>query len=172
MKIDNIILIGMPGTGKSTVGAILADRANIPFIDLDLLIEKNENKTITKIFEEFGEDVFRDIETKTLKELKGKFILATGGGIVEKDINKEILQSLGVVVYINTPIDTIYERIKNDKTRPLLQGDNPKEKLLKLFFKRKEKYENFAQIIIDNELEPNKTADKIYEKTIGKNENK
>ena len=113
-KYKNIILTGMMGAGKTTVGKELATIMNCNFIDLDETIEKNYGK-ISDIFKQKGEEYFRQIETLELKKLniQETFVLSTGGGIVLKDENIKILQTLGYVFYLEASTDTIYERIKN-----------------------------------------------------------
>ena len=165
---NNIILIGMPGCGKSTAGKLISDALNFDFIDLDFLIEKNEGMKITEIFNKKGEKYFRELETETLKNLQGKekFVLSAGGGTPQKEENIEIMKKLGTVFYLEIEPDKIYDRIKDDKTRPLLQKENPKEILSELYGKRKSAYEK-ADYKIDASIGSIKAADeviKIYEK--------
>lgn len=156
-KNNSIILTGLPGSGKSTVGKFLSDKTGFGFIDLDSLIEETEGLKITEIFAKFGEKYFRTLETDMIKTLKSKnsFILSTGGGTFQNEDNILLLKNLGTVFYLNVSPDIIYERIKGDKTRPLLNTKDPKAALFDLLLKRDENYKkadytvNAAQNIDD-----------------------
>ncbi len=169
MKEDNIILIGMPGCGKTTVGKKLEKLTEFEFIDLDLLIENRENRPITLIFKDKGEKYFRKLETKILCELKGKKrkIISTGGGIAESEENFPLVKELGKVFYLEIPPDEIFNRIKEDKTRPLLLTDDPKKTLEELFKRRENKYLKMAQYKINANQSADLAAEgiiKLYEK--------
>lgn len=116
-KNNSIILTGLPGSGKSTVGKFLSDKTGFGFIDLDSLIEETEGLKITEIFAKFGEKYFRTLETDMIKTLKSKnsFILSTGGGTFQNEDNILLLKNLGTVFYLNVSPDIIYERIKGPK---------------------------------------------------------
>ncbi len=156
-KNNSIILTGLPGSGKSTVGKFLSDKTGFGFIDLDSLIEETEGLKITEIFAKFGEKYFRTLETDMIKTLKSKnsFILSTGGGTFQNEDNILLLKNLGTVFYLNVSPDIIYERIKGDRTRPLLNTKDPKAALFDLLLKRDENYKkadytvNAAQNIDD-----------------------
>ena len=141
-KNNSIILTGLPGSGKSTVGKFLSDKTGFGFIDLDSLIEETEGLKITEIFAKFGEKYFRTLETDMIKTLKSKnsFILSTGGGTFQNEDNILLLKNLGTVFYLNVSPDIIYERIKGDRTRPLLNTKDPKAALFDLLLKRDENY--------------------------------
>jgi len=156
----NIILIGMPGCGKTTIGKLLAKRLNMEFIDSDAVFTKTVFPDISKFFAEYGEDNFRREETKILRQLslKNRCIIATGGGIVERPENKEILQGGGVVVFINRSPKDIVGDVDTD-TRPLLaEGRN---KIFDLYEKRILKYKDFCNIEIENIGTLNELTDKI-----------
>ncbi|MCD8025146.1 MAG: shikimate kinase, partial [Candidatus Gastranaerophilales bacterium] len=161
MQRNNFILIGLPASGKTTVGRALSAKLGIKFIDLDFLIEQKEGLKISSIFEKFGEKYFRELETKNLKNLfseKESFILSTGGGTVEKNI--EILLELGAVFYLKISPKAAYNRIKGDKTRPLLQKENPLLELENIFEKRKNFYER-ANFCINAQNGIQEIADRI-----------
>ena len=120
-------LVGMPGSGKSTVGRQLAHRAGVPFIDLDHWLEKTIGTTIRSFFETEGEARFRDLEAQALAEITqqpGGMVLSTGGGAVLRPENREVLRQFGNVLYLRAWPEEIFKRVKHDKTRPLLQGGN------------------------------------------------
>lgn len=166
-KYKNIILTGMMGAGKTTVGKELATIMNCNFIDLDETIEKNYGK-ISDIFKQKGEEYFRQIETLELKKLniQETFVLSTGGGIVLKDENIKILQTLGYVFYLEASTDTIYKRIKNQKHRPLLNTPDPKRSIEEILSKRKKLYENSGEKITVNNKNVKEIAEEIYERIV------
>lgn len=155
MKIDknrNIILIGYMGSGKSTVGKKAAKALEYDFLDTDALIEEEEGMSISKLFEEKGEPYFREKETETICRLmtepKGKMI-ATGGGLVMKEGNAELLRKLGTVVYLKAESDTLLERLTGENSnRPLLKNGDLKEKIDTMLAIRGPVYEKTADVII------------------------
>lgn len=151
---NNIVLIGMPGSGKSTVGKTLAEALKFEFVDLDLFIENASGMKISEIFKNFGEAHFRNLETETIKALQTKdaFVLSTGGGAVLNPVNVENLSKLGKIYYLNASVDVIYDRIKEDNTRPLLQKEDPKSALANLYEARNKIYANAANYEIDGSL--------------------
>ena len=148
-----IYLIGFMGAGKTTVGKLLAKKLAMPFVDLDNVIEKKADLAIPLIFERFGENYFRQLETDYLKRiarLSGN-IIATGGGIVLSAENRTIMKNSGVTVYLKWQTEILYQRIKNSTHRPLLNGINesqPVKHIEKIFTERQPYYEQ-ADIIID-----------------------
>ena len=154
-----IYLIGLPGCGKSTLGKELANRIGYQFIDMDEYIEKNACMFIDEIFEQYGEPYFRALEESTLNELKHKdnIVISTGGGIVANINNKKKLD--GVCVYLKVDLDTIKDRLLSSNViRPLLE----KITIEKIYDARKEKYELFQDITVENNnLE--KAVNKIIE---------
>ncbi|MDQ0151233.1 shikimate kinase [Eubacterium multiforme] len=148
-KRDKIILIGMPGCGKTTIGRILAKELKYNFYDMDEYIEKNEGIQIKDIFKK-SEDAFRKLETKACLELtkKKRCVISTGGGVIKKDININILKEHGIIVFINRPIEKILKDIDISK-RPLLKSG--KDKLYSLYEERFEKYKNCSNIEVINE---------------------
>lgn len=148
----NIVLIGFMGSGKTTVGIRLSYRLRKSIEDTDKLIEKRQKRTIREIFEQDGEAYFRELETKLLREAVEKRknqIISVGGGTPVREENRELLRKLGTVVYFRAKPETIYDRIKHDTSRPLLQCENPLERITELLEQRKEAYESCADIIVD-----------------------
>lgn len=148
----NVILIGFMGCGKSTVGLRLSYRLRKPVIDTDKEIEKAEKRSISDIFQTEGEAYFRDKETECLKKLlktAGNQIISVGGGLPMREVNRQLLHQLGQVVYLRAKAETIYDRLKYDTTRPLLQGENPQEKIRSLMTQREQNYKDAADIVID-----------------------
>jgi shikimate kinase len=139
----NIILIGLMGSGKTTIGKFLAQKLNKKFIDTDEYIETEEKISINEIFSRFGESCFRNLETDIIKKIcqADNQIISTGGGIVERPKNLDILKKNGIIFYLYAPVEELYQRIKNEKNRPLLNNDAPKWVLEKLLNKREEFYE-------------------------------
>lgn len=158
-KNRTIILTGMMGAGKSTVGSVLSRKLKLGFIDLDTLIEKNRKMTIPEIFKTFGEAAFREMEFDTINSFQTgqKLIISTGGGIVENKKNIEKLRQTGRIYYLEASVNTLYGRIKDDTKRPLLMTKDPKKTLEEILNKRRAKYE-CADFKINTE---NKTAKEI-----------
>lgn len=125
MASQNIVLVGFMGTGKTTLGELLASKLARPLVDMDESIEKQAGKTIPRIFDEDGESHFRKLEKKLAKELAGKsgLIISTGGGIVLDPENIAQLSSSGMVVCLSATPEEILERLAKDEHRPLLNGD-------------------------------------------------
>lgn len=149
---ENIVLIGFMGCGKTSIGTKMSYRLRIPMVDTDKMIERRENRTISSIFAEDGEETFRKMETELLQELCAssyKRIYSVGGGTPVRPENRELLKKLGRVVYLRIQPETVYERLKNDKTRPLLQCEDPLSRIKSLMEARKEAYESCADEIID-----------------------
>ncbi len=141
LKGTSLYLVGMPGSGKSTLGQTLAAQLGYRFFDTDQLIESAVGQRTTQIFEESGEAVFRELETRTLAELApmARTVVATGGGIVLRPENWSHLRN-GVVLWIDPPLDVIGARLSGDRSRPLLSGDL-EAKLTKLHLERSPLYQ-------------------------------
>lgn len=148
----NIILIGFMGCGKTSVGKRLAESENMEFLDTDEWIEREQQTTISEIFETKGEAAFRNMETECLRQIleyTGKpFVLSVGGGLPIREENRKLLLQIGHVVYLKASPEVIYKRLHNDKTRPLLQGMNPRGRIMDLMNARKNYYEDAAEYII------------------------
>lgn len=153
----SIVLIGFMGSGKSSVGRRLSYRLKIPFIDTDSEIERTAGCTIAQIFKERGEEAFREAETDYLGSLmpekrgKGSIIISTGGGVPLRKENRTIIKKLGTVVYLKASPETIYERIKDDTSRPLLNTDDPMKKIRMMMQERSGIYSMAADIEVDTD---------------------
>jgi shikimate kinase len=144
-------LIAMPGGGKSTVGRHLARRLNLGFVDSDHEIEHRIGCSIKTFFEREGEDRFRDIESEVLDELTqgGPGVIATGGGIVLRDVNRQHLRERTTVIYLRSSPEELFRRLRHDSKRPLLQVADPLARLRELHAKRDPLYRQTAHFIID-----------------------
>jgi shikimate kinase len=149
MKHKNIILIGMMGTGKTTIGRALSHSTGWKWIDTDQTIEERTGKSIPEMFKEMGEAVFRRFETDILEEHLSScnFIITTGGGIVLNPINRELMKKIGWVICLHAPVEVIVDRVKGDINRPLLQG-NIEERVKTIAEERQPLY-NFADYSVD-----------------------
>lgn len=150
----HIVLEGFMGSGKTTVGIRLSYKMAMTVTDTDKLIEKEQQKKISDIFAEDGEEAFRQIETECLIHLAEQGhgqIISLGGGVPMRPKNREILKTLGMVVYLRAKPETIYARVKNDTTRPLLQCDDPLTRIRELMAERERMYEEAADVIIDTD---------------------
>ena len=149
---SNTILIGFMGSGKSSVGRRLSYRQKKTFIDTDAFIEKEEKRKIATIFEMDGEAYFRLLEPIFLKNLlldNEEHIIAVGGGLPITPGNPELLKQLGKIIYLKVQPETIIKRLHKDTKRPLLQGDNPIEKIVTLMKKREPIYEKLADKVVE-----------------------
>lgn len=147
----NVILIGFMGCGKTTVGLRLSYRLRRTVIDTDKEIERDEKRTISTIFTTEGESFFRDLETSCLKKLiagTNNQIISVGGGLPVREENRRLLRELGQVFYLRARAETIYERLKGDTTRPLLQGEDPLTKIRTLLQERDPYYRETADVVI------------------------
>lgn len=151
-----IVLVGMMGAGKSTVGKALAKHLSWEFTDTDHLIEQQTGVSIPVIFEIEGEQGFRRRESLALASFSGKErqVIATGGGIVLAPENREILKSIGAVVYLSASAAELYQRTRLDKNRPLLQGPNPRRKIEELLAARLPLYKEVASVVIETGRQP------------------
>ncbi len=141
------------GAGKSTVGRQLASRLSFAFMDTDHRIEQRTGADIPWIFDVEGEAGFRLRETSVLEELLGveRYVVATGGGIVEREGNIALLAQLGLVIYLTASVDQLFARTGKDKKRPLLQVPDPKAKILALIEHRDPLYRQAADLVLDTE---------------------
>ncbi|MBV8620679.1 MAG: shikimate kinase [Curvibacter sp.] len=145
------VLIGMPGSGKSTVGRLLARRLGLPFFDTDQLLETSLGCSIREFFEAQGEVAFRDREQGVLSDCLGHAdgVVSTGGGIVLRPANRGMLQNALCVIYLRASPEDLYRRLRYDTTRPLLQVANPLRKLKELYAERDPFYRASARYVIE-----------------------
>ena len=150
MKAQNIILIGPMGSGKSTIGNILAKKLHREFQDSDHFIEKRTGVDIGRIFDVEGENGFRDRESSALKELLSadSQVIATGGGSVLRKENQLLLRARGYIIFLDTTVNQQLQRLRRDKKRPLLQTSNPRERLEALFAERRPIYLELADLAV------------------------
>lgn len=150
-----IFLIGMPGSGKTTLGKALASHLMVDFIDLDAEIEKSEQKIIAEIFREKGEDHFRLLEARLLREWAASshsFVMATGGGAPCFHDGMEVINQYGISIFLDFPVSVLIERVKNNQERPLLLTPNEEELKAKLERMRSERLNCYrkAKIVVEN----------------------
>jgi shikimate kinase len=157
-----VYLVGMPGSGKSTVGVELAGRLGVPFIDLDVEIERAQGRTITDIFDAEGEPGFRAVEAQALvaASTNDPAVIACGGGVVLEPANRITLRSTGTCVFLDVPLEILEARVQPDAERPLIraQGDLPR-----LLEQRGPLYREFAAHVVDGSGDPGDVADAIVE---------
>ncbi len=150
----NIVLIGFMGTGKSSIGRRIAQRLGYRFADTDQLVAQKAGCSISDIFEARGEESFRDAESAALASLReaGRHVIATGGGIVDRAANTELLRAMGFVVWFSASEEVILERVSRNDKRPLLRGGDPRETIRRLLERRAPAYARAAHFTIDTSL--------------------
>jgi shikimate kinase len=151
MKLNNIFFVGLMGAGKTTIGRLIAKQLGMVFYDSDHEVERKTGVKIPLIFELEGEAGFRKRETSTIEELSQlkNIVMATGGGAVLLPENRELLKNNGIIIYLRGNVHDLWLRTRNDKTRPLLQGGNIKQKLERLYIERDPIYTALADLIVD-----------------------
>ncbi len=149
----NIVLIGMRGSGKTTVGKMLSQHLKKEFIAMDKLVAEKAGMEITLIVKKHGWEYFRDLEAKVTKEVSQKenIIIATGGGVVVRPENVQALKKHGKIFWLTVGVDTLLKRIGNDANRPSLTGKSPKEDMEETQKQRQKLYEQAADVIVDTE---------------------
>ncbi len=155
MALKTVYLIGPMGAGKSTLGRILAQRLNLPFLDIDREVEMRSGVSIGWIFDKEGEEGFRQRETLLLRELSQSnetLVIATGGGSVLRPENQRLITNSGFVVFLETSVETQAERTSKDKRRPLLQNGVDRFKILSdIYLQRRALYYSLADITINTD---------------------
>ena len=146
-----VVLVGMPGSGKSTVGRSLAHRMQLPFSDSDAVIEQRLGCTIRDYFDTHGEAAFRDVEEQVIDELTQgpALVLATGGGAVLRPGNRQRLHERGTVIYLRSSPEQLFKRLRHDTKRPLLQVADPLQRLRDLYAERDPLYGECAHFVVD-----------------------
>lgn len=129
----NIVLVGMMGAGKTTIGELLATKLNRELKDIDRVIEQEQKKSIIEIFTDDGEEAFRKLESETIEKFSNMsdLIISTGGGALEKANNLSNLQKNGIIIYLKADIEELFKRVKNETQRPLLKEQDPLEVIKK-----------------------------------------
>lgn len=161
-----IVLIGFMGAGKSAVGRRLQERTGFPRFDTDEMITAKFRLPIAQIFENQGENVFREMESEMLRTFdpNGNAIIVTGGGILLRPGNSELIRRLGKVVYLHADEETLFARISRRSSRPLLRTDNPRATMSQLLQKRLPLYEQIADLAVDtSRLDHDQVCDFILE---------
>jgi shikimate kinase len=168
MAMKNIVLVGLMGSGKSTVGKYLAQNTGLRLVDTDKVIEDSVGMRISDIFELKGETVFRELECEAVKQVaeKGNVIISTGGGAFENSSNRDELLKNGMVFYLKASADCLFKRIKNDNSRPLLKDGNPKSVLEELVTEREKNYNEAHHVINVEHLTAKEVADEILHKAM------
>lgn len=144
------------GCGKSTVGALLAKKTGMSFVDLDTYIENKARMTISEIFAKYGEPRFRAMEREAAKEISEKkgIVLAAGGGTLTVETNVETLNKNGTIILLDLPMEVVAERLKNDKTRPLLNRPDKDKVMKELYDKRLPLYRHAADVSVNAAQSP------------------
>lgn len=168
LSCPRIVLVGMMGAGKTTVGRELARRLKMRFLDCDHEIEARTGVTIPTIFEIEGEEGFRRRESQTLAALteESGIVLATGGGAVLRPANRALLHERGVVIYLDVPPRILWERTRHDRNRPLLQCENPRARIEGLYHERAPLYREVAHIIVEGGRGNPGTMTRVIEKEL------
>lgn len=150
LQSGNLILIGMMGSGKTTMGRMLAKHLGKTFVDSDEEIQHRTGVTITHIFDVEGEAGFRQREASVVADLvnRDNLVLATGGGAVLLEQNRTAMLNNGIVIYLKASVHDLWQRTKNDRTRPLLQTDDPHAKIAELHALRDPLYQQAADLVV------------------------
>jgi shikimate kinase len=162
----NLILVGFMGTGKSSIGRLAAQRLRFQFVDTDALIVERAGMEVSEIFATQGEAHFRDLEAGAIESLaiRERCVIATGGGAVLRERNRELLRALGFVVLLKAREAVILDRVMHGAKRPLLRAPNPAEKIAQLLSERRAAYEAAAHWTLDtSDLTREQAADALVE---------
>jgi len=162
----NIFLIGFMGVGKSTIAKLLAKELQAELVEMDETIEAEAGMSINEIFEKFGEQHFRDLETALVERVAktGGAVVSCGGGAVLRPENVELMKQSGKIIFLSATPETIYERVKHSTNRPLLNGNMNVEYIRELMERRREAYENAADVVVSTD---GKWKSQIVEEILG-----
>ena len=151
MDFKNIFIVGSMGSGKTSIGKMLAKNNNLSFLDTDHEIIRSCGYSIPDIFEKFGEEHFRGLETEQLRKMNAieNHVISTGGGIILRDDNERLMKDLGIIIFLDININSQIDRVKNRKNRPLLNNKSLKDNLLSLKKIRDPIYKKISNYIID-----------------------
>jgi shikimate kinase len=150
--VSKIILVGMMGAGKTTIGKLLSNKLGFDFIDLDKIIEEKSGVKINTIFEIEGEAGFRDRELQVLSDSieKDQVIISTGGGIVTNEKSKaRLIKNNALIIYLKANLQTLFNRLKNDNSRPILNVDNKEQVIKKILEEREPLYQELSDMVVD-----------------------
>lgn len=150
MMKENIFLIGFMGAGKSSVARALVEQLHCPLVEMDEQIVKEQGMSINEIFEKYGEDHFREIESQLILALGSRqaSVISCGGGVVVRPENTEYMKKSGRIVYLQASPQTVYDRVKNSNDRPILKGHMNVEYIAQLMEKRRALYEAAAELTV------------------------
>ena len=165
----NIVLVGMPGSGKTTVGVNLSRVVHKRFVDMDRLLITQFNMPIAQVFSTQGEPAFRDAESELCERLRSfrHCVISTGGGVLLRPTNRTLLRSCGKVVYLAPTVEMLWKRLRNDRQRPLLKTENPKATLDALLALRDPIYRDAAHLVIPiTDQSPLEVAEMIQKQLI------
>ena len=153
LDIKNISLIGFMGSGKSTVGKILAEKLKFLFIDTDRIIELSEDRSISDIFKKDGEGFFREVESEVIRKIypgNKNCVFSCGGGVILREENMQIINGNSLVIYLHITPEKAYERLKNAVDRPLLDKKDREAEIRELIDSRKDLYLKYSDLMIEN----------------------
>jgi shikimate kinase len=164
----NLILVGLMGAGKSSVGRIVASHLGIPFVDSDAEIERVSRMSITELFAAYGEEEFRALETRVMKRLlkNGPRVVSTGGGAFINDRTRRHIKKGGISVWLNADLDVLWERVNKRDTRPLLKTENPKRTLENLMNARYPVYALADLTVMSRDVRKELMADEVLKAVV------
>ena len=164
----NLILVGLMGAGKSSVGRLVASQLGIPFVDSDVEIERVSRMTITELFASYGEEEFRALETRVMKRLlkNGPRVVSTGGGAFINDRTRKHIKKGGLSLWLRADLDVLWERVNKRDTRPLLKTENPKQTLENLMNARYPVYAQADVTVLSRDVRKELMADEVLKAVI------
>jgi shikimate kinase len=165
----NLILVGLMGAGKSSVGRIVATQLGIPFIDTDAEIERVSRMTIPELFAAYGEQEFRALESRVIKRIlrTGPRVVSTGGGAFINERTRKFIKRGGLSVWLKADLDVLWERVNKRDTRPLLRTENPRKTLEDLMNARYPIYSEADMTVLSRDVRKEKMADEILAAVAG-----